>query len=53
MTPAVINGTFLSVAVILSAAGATLLNTSTGFWNGIVCLMLAVGVIYLREKVKK
>ena len=52
ITQTEIKGTLLSIALILTAAGAAFLNTSTGFWNGIICLTFAVGVVVLREKLK-
>lgn len=53
ITQTEIKGTLLSIALILSAAGAALLNTPERFWQGIVCLTFAVGVVVLREKLKK
>lgn len=53
MTQPIIKASFLSIALILSTAGATLLSNPERFWEGILCLILGVGVICLREKLKK
>ena len=53
MKQPIVKASFLSIALILSATGATLLATPERFWQGIVCLTFAVGIICLREKLKK